>query len=112
LTTDLDAVTFNALEFPLVTNVDAAPNSDGDLARDALKRQVTAPVRWLESIELLLNEDIETFVEIGPGKVLCGIGRQIKRDARWLNVEGSASLNATKEALKQNEEVLSFESNA
>lgn len=112
LTTDLDAITFNALDFPLVANVDAAPNSDGNAARDALKRQVTAPVRWLESIERLLNEGIETFVEAGPGKVLCGIGKQIRRDARWLNVEDSESLNATKEALNQNKDVLMFESNA
>jgi [acyl-carrier-protein] S-malonyltransferase len=112
LTTDLDAVTFNALEMPLVTNVDAAPNSNGNAARETLKRQVIAPVRWLDSIERLLSDGIETFVEVGPGKILCGIGRQIRRETRWLNVEDSASLNAAREALKPNEEVLRFESNA
>ena len=112
LTKDLDAITFNKLEMPLVTNVDAAPNNEGDAAREALKKQVSAPVRWLESIERLLNEGVENFVEVGPGKVLCGLGRQIRREANWLNVEDSVSLNAAKENLSFNNGSLSLESNA
>jgi [acyl-carrier-protein] S-malonyltransferase len=56
-------------------------------------------VRWLEAIELLLQEGVETFVETGPGKVLSGLVRQIRPDARCLNVEDSASLSAAREAL-------------
>lgn len=112
LTTDLDKITFNALEVTLVTNVDAAPNKDGDVARESLKRQVSAPVRWLESIEWILSQGVETYVEVGPGKVLCGLGKQIKRDAVWLNVEDSASLNSTKETLFSNTDALSLESKA
>lgn len=110
LTKDLDTITFNLLDFPLVTNVDAVPISEGDSARESLKRQVTATVRWLESIEWLLEQDVETFVEVGPGKVLCGLGRQIKREAVWLNVEDSTSLLTAKELLKNSD--LSFGSNA
>lgn len=112
LTTDLDAITFNTLDMPLVTNVEAAPNSDGDAAREFLKKQVTAPVRWQESIEWVISQGVETFIEVGPGKILCGIGKQIKRDASWLNVEDSASLKATRETLGFNSKDLSLESNA
>ena len=96
---DLEKLAVNDLETPLVTNVDAAATTKGAEARDALVRQVSSPVRWLESIELLLQEGVETFVETGPGKVLSGLVRQIKRDALCLNVEDSASLSATREAL-------------
>lgn len=110
LTKDLDTITFNLLDFPLVTNVDAVAINEGNEARESLKRQVTASVRWLDSVEWLLTQGIDTFVEVGPGKVLCGLGKQISREAVWLNVEDSASLSATKALLKNT--VLSFESNA
>lgn len=110
LTKDLDTITFNLLDFPLVTNVDAVAINEGNAARESLKRQVTASVRWLDSVEWLMTQGIDTFVEVGPGKVLCGLGKQISREAVWLNVEDSASLSATKALLKNT--VLSFESNA
>ena len=99
LAEDLEKLEFHDLEMPLVTNVDAAAITKGAEARDALVRQVSSPVRWLESIERLLQEGVETFVEVGPGKVLGGLVRQIRREARCLNVEDSASLSATREAL-------------
>lgn len=99
LADDLEKLEFHDLEMPLITNVDAAATTRGAEARDALVRQVSSPVRWLEAIELLLQEGVETFVETGPGKVLSGLVRQIRPDARCLNVEDSASLNATREAL-------------
>lgn len=99
LAENLEKLEFHDLRMPLVTNVDAAQITKGAEARDALVRQVSSPVRWLESIELLLQEGVETFVEVGPGKVLSGLVRQINRDARCLNVEDSASLNAAREAL-------------
>ena len=61
--------------------------NSGDDARESLVRQVTAPVRWLESIELLINEGVDTFVEVGPGKVLTGLMRQINRNVKCFNVE-------------------------
>ncbi len=100
LSVELDNLTFNNLSIPLVTNVSAVPNTDADKAKEALKKQVSAPVRWSESIEWLIGQGVDTFVEVGPGKVLCGLGRQISREARWLNVEDSASLNATKESFE------------
>jgi len=91
---DLESVNFLDLSVPLVTNVDAATNKAGGAARDAVIRQVTAPVRWLESIQLLIQEEVDTFAELGPGKVLCGLMRQISREVKCFNVEDAASFKA------------------
>ena len=76
---DLRATTFSNLQVPLVTNVDADTIETGDAARDALIRQVSMPVRWEESVRLLVDEGVTTFVEVGPGRVLTGRLRQIER---------------------------------
>jgi [acyl-carrier-protein] S-malonyltransferase len=70
-------------------------------ARAALVRQVSSPVRWRESLELLAREGVDTFVEVGPGKVLSGLVRQTAPQARGLNVEDAASLEAAREALAE-----------
>jgi [acyl-carrier-protein] S-malonyltransferase len=99
LAADLSQIEFADLRVPLVTNVDAALISEGAEARDALTRQVSSPVRWQESMELLLAKGVETLVEVGPGKVLSGLMRQIRREALCLRVEDAESLNATRAAL-------------
>jgi [acyl-carrier-protein] S-malonyltransferase len=99
LATDLNSISFSDLATPLVTNVDAKPINTGAEARDALIRQVSQPVRWLESVEFLANQGVQSFIEIGPGKVLSGLVRQINRDLRGLNVEDEASLHAARQAL-------------
>jgi [acyl-carrier-protein] S-malonyltransferase len=101
LAADLERIEFQDLRVPLVTNVDASPIMKGEEARDALTRQVSSPVRWQESIELLIQEGVETFVEVGPGKVLSGLVRQIERSARCLNVEDAASLRATRDSVRR-----------
>ncbi len=98
LAADLNQTAFGDLATPLVTNVDAKPINTGGEARDALVRQVSQPVRWLESVEFLAKQGVQSLVEIGPGKVLSGLARQISRDLRCLNVEDEASLRATREA--------------
>ena len=92
---DLAATTFGELRVPLVTNVDADTIRDGEEARSALLRQVSMPVRWEESMRLLLDEGVNTFVEVGPGRVLTGLMRQIERSVATLNVEDEKSLQAT-----------------
>ena len=101
LETDLRAARFSSLKFPLITNVDAEAITTGDEAREALIRQVTSPVRWLDSIREMIEAGVSVFVEVGPGKVLCGLLRQIDRSVRALNVEDAASLNATMEKIAQ-----------
>ncbi len=98
LAEDLKHLKFNDLRMPLVTNVDAVAITKGDDARDALTRQVSAPVRWLETTRFLISEGVETFVEVGAGKVLSGLVRQTKRDALCLNIEDAASLRNAHEA--------------
>lgn len=92
---DLAAIQFADLQMPLVTNVDADTIRQGEEARSALVRQVTMPVRWEESMRLLLDEGVNTFVEVGPGRVLIGLMRQIERSVTTLNVEDEKSLVAT-----------------
>lgn len=98
---DLRAAKFNDLRFPLITNVDAQIITSGDEAREALIRQVTLPVRWLDSIREMIDQGVTIFVEVGPGKVLSGLLRQIDRSVRCFNVEDSASLQATLEKINQ-----------
>jgi [acyl-carrier-protein] S-malonyltransferase len=99
LAADLERLNFREPAMPVVTNVDARATTAPDELRDALVRQVSAPVRWVDSMQLLIEQSIGTFVETGPGKVLSGLMRQINRDAKMLNVEDAASLEATKAAL-------------
>jgi [acyl-carrier-protein] S-malonyltransferase len=87
------------LHVPLVSNVDAVTISLASEARDSLVRQVSSPVRWHQSVELLIGERVDAFVEIGPGKVLSGLMRQISREVGCFNVEDSDSLKATGKSL-------------
>jgi [acyl-carrier-protein] S-malonyltransferase len=99
LAVDLEALEFNDLQLALVTNVDAVVIRNGADARDALVRQVSSPVRWLESVELLIKQGVDTFVEVGPGKVLTGLMRQISREVRCFNVGDAASLKSASASL-------------
>ncbi len=89
---------------PVVANVSAEPHGDADSIRDALARQVTQPVQWQRSIEGLIEDGVEAFVEIGPGRVLTGLMRKIRRGMKTTNIssaEGvceqtSASAEATR----------------
>lgn len=92
LAVDLETVSFQDLKVPLVTNVDAAVITKAAVARESLIRQVSSAVRWLESVQLLIGEGVDTFVEVGPGKVLTGLMRQISREVKCFNVEDAASL--------------------
>jgi [acyl-carrier-protein] S-malonyltransferase len=103
LAIDLDRVELKDLKFPIVTNVDAKIIRTGEAARDSLKRQVSRPVLWYKSMELLAGENIDAFVELGPGKVLTGLIKRIGRSwphpfATW-NVEDRESLDKTQGSL-------------
>ena len=99
LEADLNALTLQKPVFPVVSNVDAKFISDCDPARDALIRQVTGSVKWDQSMRLLMASGVQTFVEVGPGKVLCGLMRQIDRTRRCANVGDEASLQKALEQL-------------
>jgi [acyl-carrier-protein] S-malonyltransferase len=99
LAVDLQKLKLSAPKIPVVCNVYAKPVEDAESAREALIRQVTGSVKWSESMQLLIARGIQTFVEVGPGKVLCGLMRQIDRSKKSLNVEDEASLQKTLEFL-------------
>lgn len=99
LADDLDDLQYGEFRFPAVHNVDAESNADSARVAQLLTKQVSSPVRWLQSIEKLIAEGVDTFVEVGPGKVLSGLVRQIDRGAKVSNVEDIASLRNTLETL-------------
>jgi [acyl-carrier-protein] S-malonyltransferase len=99
LAADLIALKFADPAIPVAANVDAVLLTSGELAKQALIRQVTGPVRWVECIQLLIAQGTTHFIEVGPGKVLTGLMRQIDRTQTTLNVEDSASLEKTLTAL-------------
>jgi [acyl-carrier-protein] S-malonyltransferase len=103
LSADLEKIEFADLRVPLVCNVDAVAISRGSEARVSLVRQVSSPVRWLESVKYLAGAGVEAFVEVGPGKVLGGLVRQTISDARCLNVSDPASLEAAATALGESQ---------
>jgi [acyl-carrier-protein] S-malonyltransferase len=85
---------------PVAANVTGGLVTTAEGARDALIRQVTGAVRWVDCMKALRDAGAELFIEVGPGKVLCGLLRQIDGELRSLNVEDAASLEKTLAALK------------
>jgi [acyl-carrier-protein] S-malonyltransferase len=79
---------------PVVSNVEAAPNSDAGRVKELLVAQVSAPVRWDESVQKMVELGVERFIEIGPGKVLAGLIKRIAKGAAAQSVEDLAGLKA------------------
>jgi [acyl-carrier-protein] S-malonyltransferase len=91
----LAGIEFKDAQAPVVVNVDAVAVVEGGRLREALVRQVTGAVRWVESMQAVLAEAPDHVMEVGPGKVLSGLMRQIDRGQAMLNVEDAASLAKT-----------------
>jgi len=92
LVTDLQSTEFSTPEVPVISNIDAEPKTEAASSRDALISQVTGAVQWLGCVRRLIALGATTFVEVGPGKVLTGLMRQIDRNQTAMNVEDEASL--------------------
>jgi [acyl-carrier-protein] S-malonyltransferase len=88
----LQRIAFSSAKVPVVVNVDARLVTEAAELRDALIRQVTGAVRWTESMQLLIAQGVTTFVEVGPGKVLGGLLRQIDRSQKCTQVEDPAGV--------------------
>jgi len=95
----LAKVKVSAPSVPVVTNVEAAPNSDAARVVPLLLEQVSSSVRWVESIQALQAQGVTRVIELGPGKVLGGLIKRITKDIESFNVEDSASLEKTLAAL-------------
>ena len=101
LAADLQKLEMHQSVYPIACNVDANLVSDQGRALDTLVRQVTGSVKWDRCMRLLMSQGVDTFLEVGPGKVLCGLMRQIDRSKTALNVSDDASLTKTLETLGQ-----------
>jgi [acyl-carrier-protein] S-malonyltransferase len=99
LAVDLETLAIRDAGFPIVTNVSARPESRAANLRGALAAQVTAPVRWVETVEHLAAAGVDLLIEVGPGKVLSGLVKRIAPGLRTLNVEDPAGVAAAAVAL-------------
>jgi [acyl-carrier-protein] S-malonyltransferase len=101
LKADLDALKMQKPVYPVACNVDAEFVTDNSRAHATLLQQVTGSVKWEQCMRLLIAQGVQTFIEVGPGKVLCGLMRQIDRSKTCLNVNDDASLAKSVESLAQ-----------
>ena len=99
LATDLASLEYGEFAFPILHNVDAAENRTALLVAEKLTQQVSSPVRWLQTIENMAASGVDRFVEIGPGKVLTGLVRQINKDVAYANIENTEGLRNNLETL-------------
>ena len=94
-------VELNDASIPVITNVDAAPTIDAEDFRAKMPKQISSSVYWTQTIEKMVSEGVDTFIEIGPGKVLAGLNKKIAPEANVYNVYDVASLEATVSALNE-----------
>ena len=99
LAKELENTTINDLLFPIVNNADAKPLQSASELRPSLIRQISSPLYWEDSIKTMAAGGVDTFIEIGPGKVLSGLVKRIVKDARVLNVEDQKSMNDALQAV-------------
>ena len=100
LADDLCALNFQAPKIPVMCNADAKLVTTAEDSRSALVRQVTGTVQWERSIRNLVASNVDLFVEVGPGKILTALMRQIDRSRTAMNVEDEASLGKVKSHLE------------
>lgn len=92
----------NNASIPVITNVDAEITTNSEDFRVKMPKQIYSSVHWTQTIEKMIAEGVDTFIEIGPGKVLAGLNRKISSDITTYNIFDKASLDATVSALKEN----------
>jgi [acyl-carrier-protein] S-malonyltransferase len=96
----LDTIEFRDPDMPLVNNADAILLTNAEKIKSSLIKQLSRPLLWEDSIRKIVDGGIDTFIEVGPGKVLCGLIRRIEPSAKLFNVEDTESLNRAVEAVK------------
>ena len=96
---ELEQTEFYDLSYPVITNIEAKPITKGSEARSALVKQVCSPVRWSETMQVLVDQGIETVIELGAGKVLSGLIKRFNRGIKCYQVGDRESLSQTLAAL-------------
>jgi [acyl-carrier-protein] S-malonyltransferase len=97
----LDSITIKDAAVPVIANVTAAPVTDHEEIKRLLIEQLYSPVQWEDSVEKLLELGVDTFIEVGPGKVLSGLVKKVNRRVKTYAVQDEASLEQTIQALKE-----------
>ncbi len=87
-------ISINEMTLPVISNVEASPNQDSSRVCDLLVRQVSAPVRWQETIACMVNLGVERYIEIGPGKVLSGLVKRMAKSSTIQNVQNVTDISA------------------
>jgi len=90
------------MKIPVVVNVSAKAITNKEEVKETLIKQVSSSVLWEDSVRTMIEQGVDTFVEIGPGKALSGFVKKISKDVKVLNVENIESLNSTLEELLNN----------
>lgn len=101
LGTVLETVQINDPKIPYVANVSASYVSSAGQVRELLERQVSSSVRWQQSVETMIDDGVDTFIEIGPGKTLTGFMKKINKGVTTLNIEKLEDVEQAVEALRQ-----------
>ena len=97
----MENVTINDMKIPVITNVTADYVKSKDDIKDILKAQVSNSVLWEDSMRKMINDGVDTFIEIGPGKTLSGFLKKIDKTVKIFNVEDIASLEKTLQGLSE-----------
>jgi [acyl-carrier-protein] S-malonyltransferase len=96
----LKTIEIRTPDMPVVNNADAMFLTSGERIKASLVNQLNSPLLWEDSVRNMIEAGVETFIEVGPGKVLSGLIKRIESSAKIFNVEDTASMNRTLEALK------------
>ncbi len=94
-------LSLNDAKMPVITNVDAEMTTSGEDFRAKMPKQISSSVHWTQTIQKMVSEGVDTFIEIGPGKVLAGLNKKIAPEASVYNIYDKASLEAAVNALKE-----------
>lgn len=92
---------FHDAAFPVITNVDAQLTTQADAFREKLSEQIHASVQWVDTLRMMHQQGVDTYIEIGPGRVLTGMAKRIYKDASFYNIFDAASLEKTLEAVRE-----------
>ncbi|MCR8848609.1 ACP S-malonyltransferase [Rossellomorea sp. SC111] len=97
----LDSITIKDAEVPVIANVTAEPVTGREEIKRLLIEQLYSPVQWEDTVEKLLELGVDTFIEVGPGKVLSGLVKKVNRRVKTYAIQDEASLQQTIQALKE-----------
>jgi len=101
LTDEMDKINFNNTDIPVISNVDAKPAIDTEVIKKNLAKQVTSSVLWVDSVNYMVDQGVDTFIEFGPKKVLAGMIKKIDRNVKVISIDSIETFNVVKSELEK-----------